>query len=283
MSDQTQTDTNTETALVATATGEATSLFPVLARTPSEFLEEITEALGGEEISPVILDTVSVPGGGGTTYTLPGLDEEGNEVEYFDGIIIAAQPSRAYWAQAYNGEVNQPDCSSPDGRVGVGLFQYGSPENPTGQCASCPMSQFVNGQRPQCKSKMNVYMLLQGRMFPIHMSLAISSIGSGKSPNPTTWKGYHRLLLNYRKSPTAVVTRVGIRHEYFGGGGKNKGTPYAIATFKVSPVELTAEEAARAKAYAELLRPYLLMPSPVITDEATGDIVDASPTTARAF
>lgn len=285
MTDHNEETTTTAVAVISDDTvldviSEDETPFPVLARTPSQLLSEIEEALGGEELSGMSLESISLPAGGGTTYTIPGLEGE-EEVTEFDAIIIAAQNSRAYWANAYTGEITQPDCSSPDGRLGVGLYQYGSPENPTGVCAACPMSQFQNGQRPACKLSMNVYLLLKGQMFPVRMRLPISSIGAAKNPEATTWKGYHRLLLNYRKSAHQVVTTIGIRHGSFGGtGGKSKGTPYAIATFKISDTQLTAAEAKRAKAYALALQPYLLMPSPVITNEA-GEEIDVETLTGK--
>ena len=58
--------------------------------------------------------------------------------------VLADQPSRVYWPQ---GNFDKPQCRSNDSKTGIG--------DPGVNCATCPKSQWVNGERPECTAQMN--------------------------------------------------------------------------------------------------------------------------------
>lgn len=59
--------------------------------------------------------------------------------------FLTEQGSRTLWKQ---GNMGDPDCKAPDGIFGIG--------DPGGECAKCPMSQWIDNKRPQCNSDANV-------------------------------------------------------------------------------------------------------------------------------
>lgn len=265
-----------ETAVEAVKLGEASNLYPPLAMTTSELLDEINDAMGGEEISPAMLTNVQLPLGGGSFFRLPVLneDEEDPQRETFEGIILAYHIMRTMWVKAFGsgtGEATPPDCSSPDGLVGVGMYGYGSEGNPSGTCANCPMAQFgsaVVGRGQQCKLKAVIYMLLPGHRFPVRLILPPTSLSQ---KDPTGWKTYRqRLAAMAGGHPSSVITQVGIRQAPFGQG--RNASSYAVATFKAVGPKLTDTEKARARALAESLRHALIPASPAI---GSTDLLDA--------
>jgi hypothetical protein len=122
--------------------------------------------LAGDEVGIGDLDRVKVPAGGGTTWTVQGIDGE-KQVKFLEGIIVHVARRRAYWESA-NPTGEQPDCSSTDCITGVG--------DPGGPCMSCPLNQFGtavkqgggsgSGRGKACKESTLLFLLRPGANLP---------------------------------------------------------------------------------------------------------------------
>ena len=146
---------------------------------PSQQLTQfLKENIGDQGLRPQDLDKVKVPAGGAISWeveTLAGIES----MKVLEGIILHFKDTRVYWAK--KGTSNTPpDCSSMDGKVGVG--------NPGGDCGKCPFAQFgtaVNqhGQPTNaqaCKSVRIFLFLRQDDMVPMLIPLPPTSIQNAK-------------------------------------------------------------------------------------------------------
>lgn len=194
---------NTPGTDLATFDPEA-SAFPVLFSTDGEgsLAEIIADNFGDDGLSVSDLPRVKIPSGGGLAWDVPDEDP----VRSLDGVIVHKHPSRSMWYQARgegdDAEDTPPDCSSFDGKVGYGDFGPGSDANPTGACAECPMNVYGTadkGDGKKCKERMEVYLLTQGAVLPLHIGLPVTS-----ATRP--WRGYMTRLASKGKSFSAVVT-----------------------------------------------------------------------------
>ena len=155
--------------------------FPVLASEDrDEFLAVIQENFGDTGIQPGDLDRIKMPAGGGTAWEVPTLEGEEHFKEV-EGIIIAWQSPRVYWAVSLDdqNEPQPPDCSSEEGKVGQGEYGPGSDGNPSGLCAECPMNQWGSaddGKGKACKEQRLIYLLQPGGVLPITVGLPPTSI-----------------------------------------------------------------------------------------------------------
>ncbi|MEG0282304.1 MAG: hypothetical protein RR662_03930 [Clostridia bacterium] len=129
------------------------------------------EELEGLNIS---LDAVKIPAGGVTAFEVPGDNPDEPEMEKeLVGIIVDHYHANAYYEKAYDGNVVMPTCSSFDGKQGTG--------NPGGACKTCPFNQYgsvENGQGKACKNMHRLYILREGEMLPIRLTLPPTSIKS---------------------------------------------------------------------------------------------------------
>lgn len=245
---------------LAVTNSDVESQFPVLAISPAQLQAELEDTMAGEELSPANIDKLKIPTGGMTLFTLPSVGGEQEDVRVVKGVVLFGHYMRTYWESQFgSGEAAPPNCSSPDAHTGIGEFGYGSEKNPSGQCSSCPMSDWLardpkNPARKTQACKLNylVYLLLPGLRFPVQLKLPPTSLNQKDN---TGWRNYIKGLANRGLSPYSVVTEIGLRQAQ-----TPNGTKYSVATFKVGE-PLTAEEAARARAYAESLKP-IFVPGP---------------------
>lgn len=173
----------------------------------SELIEEVFE---GREASFSVTDLrrAKVPDGNTKAFTID--DDVEKEIV---GIMIVRQPRRNYWEKSLqDGGGNQaPDCHSRDGVNGVGLYQIGSEGNPTGECVTCPLSQWneVDGKRvpPPCKPQEAVLFLTEGSPFPLLLTVPRTS-----QKALSDYVKRH-LLMKLMRSPVEVVTRVTLQQE----------------------------------------------------------------------
>ena len=116
-------------------------------------------------------DVIKIPIGGVTMFEMPTDNpEETDSVKEFSAVILHHHPMRAYYQEAYKGGTNPPDCGSFDGIYGMG--------NPGGECANCIYNEFgtgVNGSKA-CKERRRLYLLREGDIFPLIMSLPTGSL-----------------------------------------------------------------------------------------------------------
>jgi hypothetical protein len=162
--------------------------------------ELIRDNLEGEEFSPQDLTRISVPGGGGQTFSIPspGGDIDAKTVE---GIIIKVQPVRLYYEQAFGeGEVTPPTCYSNDGLTGFG--------EPGGDCQRCPFNEFgsaTKGKGKACQERRNIFILPADSLLPYVLSVPVMSIKN--------YKTYLQYLTRKGISVKAVTTVVGLEKD----------------------------------------------------------------------
>lgn len=203
--------------------------FPVLGDDLGEAMSEEMEGLS------IDFDRVKIPSGGGLAFEVPGDDPDNPDMaKELVGVIVDHHPVNAYWAQKYSGQNNPPDCSSIDGKTGVG--------NPGGACKTCPFNQWGsdpdgNGGKA-CKNMHRVYLLREGEMFPLMLTLPPTSI------KPFSNYLAKRVIGRGRRS-YGVITKITLKRET----NKN-GIAYSQAQFAVVG-ELSPEDAAKAAEYAK--------------------------------
>ena len=116
-------------------------------------------------------DRVKLPAGGGTAFEIPCAESEDSEMaKDITGVIVYNHPAYAYYADKYTGGNNPPDCGSFDGVTGIGT--------PGGNCSKCPYNKFGSGegQSKLCKNKRMLYILQEGELFPVMLSLPTGSL-----------------------------------------------------------------------------------------------------------
>ena len=131
-------------------------------------LNDATEDLAGLDLT---FDRIKIPAGGSTAFEIPdGDSEEVNMVKEIVGVILLHHPAYAYYKEKYTGGSNPPDCGSFDGVTGTG--------DPGGACATCPFNQFGSGdgQSKACKNRRMIYVLMEGELFPMVLSLPTGSL-----------------------------------------------------------------------------------------------------------
>lgn len=180
----------------------------------------MTEELEGLEGG---FERIRIPAGGVTTFEVPGDSDETEAVKEFSAVILYHHPVLQYYREAYTGGSNPPDCGSYDGVTGVG--------DPGGVCARCPLAQFGSGANngKACKSRRRVFLLREGEIFPLVLSLPTGSLKE--------FSRYIKRLLSKGKMSNTVVTRFSLKK-----ATNTSGIAYSQAQFTVdrslSPEEL---------------------------------------------
>ena len=157
--------------------------------------EAMASELNGMNIT---FDRVSVPAAGGLAFELPGeLPGETDLAEEFTGVILFHHPLFTYYRDSFAGGSNPPDCGSYDGVYGVG--------DPGGRCDRCPLNQFGSdpGGGKACKNKRRLYILREGELIPILLTLPVGSMKE--------FAVYIKRLLAKGKKSSGVVTRFSLR------------------------------------------------------------------------
>lgn len=207
-------------------------------------------------------DRVKIPAGGGTTFEIPSADSEETEsVKELTGVIVFNHPAFAFYHEKYKGGSNPPDCGSFDGVTGVG--------NPGGSCNNCPYNKFGSGdgQSKLCKNKRMLYILREGELFPLVLTLPTGSL--------RTFTNYVKGLLTKGRKLSQVVTRITLKK-----ATSSAGIVYsqAVLTFvrMLNPEESAAiaDEVESVKAYAANLTPASMVEDEsTFVDPETGEII----------
>jgi len=145
---------------------QATNAFAALA--DFDMGEAMAEELDGLDLS---FDRIKIPSGGGLFFEMPSDDPDAPEpVREFNGVILFHHTLHAYYKSKYTGGNQPPDCGSFDGITGEG--------DPGGRCDACPLNQFGTGENgaKACKHRRRVYLLREGEIFPILLSLPTGSL-----------------------------------------------------------------------------------------------------------
>ena len=198
----------------------------------AQIMEEDMSGLG------FTITRLKIPSGGITAFEVPGDGDEPEVMKEIEGVIVYNHPAYTYYATAFTGENNPPDCSSIDGQNGTG--------NPGGKCKACPMHKWGSGENgnPACAQRRMLYFLPKGSVISMALSLPVGSIG--------TYRDYASRLLTKMRSVRDVVTAISLRKSQSKGG-----VTYSQAVFKyvrdLSPTEKSfiSDVTAFAKQYAD--------------------------------
>lgn len=221
--------------------------------------EALSDDCQGLEFS---FDRVKLPAGGGTAFEIPSAEsDEAEMVKDITGVIVYNHPAFAYYRDKYTGGNNPPDCGSFDGVTGSGT--------PGGSCADCPFNKFGSGegQSKLCKNKRMLYILREGELFPITMTLPTGSL--------KTFTNYVKSQLSRGRKLNQVVTRISLKK-----ASNASGIAFSQAVFAfdrmLSPEERTAVSGVTetVKAYAANLTTASLADDEPMVDTESGEIIE---------
>ena len=146
-------------------------------------------------------DRIKIPAGGGLAYEVPGDDPNSPDtVKEFSAVILYHHPINSYFRDKFTGSSNPPDCSSMDGKVGI-VSETGECRD----CKSCPYAKFGSGENGgmACKQKRALYLLREGEMLPVLMTLPTGSLSE--------FTKYVTRLITKAMKANNVVTRFSLK------------------------------------------------------------------------
>ena len=242
MSDKKNVTANEETTALATGG------FAALAN--ADALGNVSEDLAGLELT---FDRIKIPSGGSTAFEIP--DGDGDDmtmVMEITGVILLHHPAYAYYTEKYAGGSNPPDCGSFDGITGNG--------NPGGSCASCPYNQFGSGegQSKACKNRRMVYILMEGELFPMVLSLPTGSLKE--------FTKYLKRQLSKGRKLNQIVTKISLKKATSGSG-----IAFSQAVFTFDRV-LNADEKTAMAQMTESVKAYAANLTTADFDSADDDV-----------
>lgn len=230
-----------------------------------EGLDILNEALADDcQGLDFSFDRIKIPSGGSTAFEVPGDDEEDTQMaKDITGVILFNHPAYAFYTDKYTGGSNPPDCGSFDGVTGIG--------NPGGACASCPHNQFGSGegQSKACKNRRLIYILQEGELFPMMLSLPTGSLKE--------FTKYVKRQLSKGRKLNQVVTKVSLKK-----ATSSSGIAFSQAVFSFVRSLDDAEKVTMAtmtdqvKKYASNLTTSVLIEEPIdepMVDPETGEII----------
>ena len=231
----------------------------VIFNTPiSEIKDAVAANLGDGGMNVSDFDRIKIPAGGGTAWTLQGLDGEEIAKE-LTGIIVAWRDTRAYWSvpmEQSDGNM-PPDCYALDARTGTG--------KPGGECAKCPFAQFGSdprGEGQACKLVRQLFFLREENFLPEIVTLPASSLKPARQ--------YFMRLASKAVPCYSLFTKISLEKT------KNaQGIVYSRATF-TSGGRLTPQQIIRAKEYSAMLQPLLEAAPSVPTAKDVAESTEAS-------
>ena len=212
--------------------------YQVLQVTPTLLKEVIQTNLGNEIVSAFDFDKITIPTGGVTSWQLKTLTGE-KSVKELEGIMVFWKNSRAFFKEAFGEGEGKPECVSEDGVKGIG--------DPGGECASCPYNQFGSdlkgGKGKACREVKALFMLLKDNILPVVVVLSPTSLPAAKA---------YLLRLTSKLIPYyAVTTKLTLEKTT-----NNNRIAYSVAILSLGE-RLSEEQAAKVKAYQQLIKPYL--------------------------
>lgn len=207
-------------------------------------------------------DRVKLPSGGGTAFEIPSAESDETEMaKDIIGVIVYNHPAFAYYHDRYTGGSNPPDCGSFDGVTGIGT--------PGGNCQNCPYNKFGSGdgQSKLCKNKRMLYILREGELFPITLSLPTGSLKS--------FTNYVKSQLSRGRKLNHVVTKISLKK-----ASNASGIVFSQAVFAFERMLPADERTAVAgvtetvKAYAANLSPVSAANEETTVDLETGELIE---------
>lgn len=206
-------------------------------------MDEKRLAIMAEELDglgQIPFDVIKIPSGGGLVFELPGDDPENPDTEkVIRGIIVHHHAVNAWWREAYTGGNAAPDCASLDGKLGVDMIT-----GETKRCDTCPFNQFGsadNGNGKACKNGHRVYILREGEMLPLMISLPPTSLKALKD-----YLAKRLIMKGIR--PVDVITEISLAKEKSADG-----ISYSKCVFKKAG-ELSPEQKALSYASSDFVK-----------------------------
>jgi len=201
----------------------------------TDFAAIANEELAGLDLQ---LERIKIPVGGSTAFELPTENEDTELVKEFSAVILYHHPLNVYYASKYTGGNNPPDCGSYDALNGIGT--------PGGECKSCDNNQFGTGENgaKACRNKRRVYLLREGEIFPLLLTLPTGSLKA--------FTKYIKTQLSKGKKSSAVVTRFALKKVNNTGG-----IAYSQAIFSFDR-DLNPEECAAVQPISEQMKQYAI-------------------------
>ena len=217
------------------------SQFALMKQDNSALKNLIKENMGALGVTPLDLDRVRVPAGGGTAWEVPSLEGTTNE-RHIDGVIAYFRDPRSYWSTSFEDQPGTPpSCSAADGMFGVGV--------PGGECAKCALAQFGSatpkkGQKESrgqaCRQMRFLFVVTPERMLPIIVVVP-----------PTSLKEMRKYFLRLASEQIpyyGVVSRFALKKT------KNKDGIEFSEIVPAVAARLDAEQVGRIRSYAEGLK-----------------------------
>lgn len=189
--------------------------------------QALAEEMEGLQLS---FPRIKIPSGGGLAFEVPGDDPENPDAEKeIVGVIVDHHPVNAYWQDKYSGANNPPDCASMDGKIGVDQDGNRKP------CNSCPMNEWgtaEDGRGKACKNMHRVYILREGEMLPLLLTLPPTSL-----KNLSDYLGLRVITKGLRSY--GVITKVSLKKAQNAGGINYSQAVFALAG-KLAPAQVKA-------------------------------------------
>lgn len=225
-------------------------------------VREIVEANTGGAISLQDLTQVTIPAGGSTTFDIANPIGEDESAKGIEGVLIFWNDRRSYWKTGFDeaaDEITPPDCSSADGKTGVG--------DPGGDCSTCMFATFGTardgGNAQACKSQRLFFLLRPNSIMPLVIRAAPTSI----TPSKKYLFGLAAEMVPY----WAITTKITLEAQ------KNGAIKYSTLQFEAGSM-LTGDDAAMVNAYRDDLLPALqasMVNAPARADlSASSDPID---------
>jgi hypothetical protein len=227
----------------------------------TDFSAMVSGELDGLDLS---FERIKIPSGGATVYELPTEGEDTEMVKEFSAVILCQHPLNMYYKEKYTGGSKPPDCGSFDGKTSKG--------DPGGSCGICPLNEYgsnESGNGKGCKNKRRLYLLREGEVFPLVLTLPTGSL-----------KGFTKYLksqLSKGRTSASIVTRFNLKKATNSGG-----ITYSQAVFTFDRL-LTPEEISVIKPIAEQVKAYAMNigfendaaeTEDVIINPETGEVIE---------
>ena len=250
---------------LATIDGNA---FPIIAAdSAADALDVVQHNMGDSGLKISDLDRVTVPTGGGTSFTIPTLEGGEESVDSIVGIIALAPEQKAYWDSSFEDNPNQPPaCFSSDTRTGQGNNGDGDGMH---QCATCQQNQWgsaAKGTGKACKDMCQLAIILPDAFLPTIVAAPRTSLKAKRA--------YFAKLANKGIPYDGAITKITLTPT------KNEaGVKYSELSFALVAI-LNKEQRQQIRTYAAALAPHMSQP-PTVTAAPASDPGDYDPFAAE--
>lgn len=179
---------------------------------PRELMRETFEQLGVDQFQ---LSRIKVPSAGVTQFSVPTLEGE-DMVPTLEVILVSVKGNeKAWWREEFSGGGAPPDCSSHDGRTGIGVNSL-DPDAGEGRfsCADCAWNQFGSARSgsagKDCRDLAFLYFFRQTTAMPNLMVVPATSL--------KPLREYMMRLIENGKALSKVVTTLSVEKAQSKGG-----------------------------------------------------------------